>query len=181
MTDTVTPINISRLANNACIGCGHSNEHGLKIRLYPEHLADAAAQSVCGQFTTHQHQDGFPGITHGGVLYTAMDCTSTWTAYVGKPHIPAVWVLRNADVTYYQPAFAGTQVKLNGRIVEDADDWQALIIQVVASDVTGKSFAEGRFKVIPLTVDKFKALTGITELPTDFASFLRSFNATHAS
>jgi len=181
MTDAETPINISRLANNACFGCGHSNEHGFKIRLYPQHRPDAAAQSVSGEFTTHQHQDGFPGITHGGVLYTAMDCTSTWTAYVGKPHIPAVWVLRNADVTYHHPAFAGTRIQLDGRIVEDAEDWQALIIKVVASDDHGESFAEGRFKVIPLPVEKFKALTGITELPGDFAAFLRSFNASHAS
>ena len=181
MTDTVTPINISRLANNACFGCGHSNEHGIKIRLYPQQLPDAAARSVYGDFTTSQHQDGFPGITHGGVLYTAMDCTSTWTAYVGKPHIPAVWVLRNANVTYHYPAFAGTQIRLNGRIVEDADDWQALIIKVMASNDNDEPFAEGRFKVIPLPVEKFRALTGIAELPRDFAAFLQSFNSTHTS
>ncbi len=177
MNGSTTPINVSRLADNECFGCGHHNPHGLKISLYPQQAADVPAPSVSGEFTPAQHLHGFPGITHGGILYAAMDCTATWTAYVGKPDTPAIWILRNADVTYHRPALAGTRIRLQGQILEDAEDWHALIVQVSAHS-DDELLAQGKFKVIPLPADKFKAITGNKALPENFAAFLQTLDPT---
>jgi len=171
------PINISRFENNGCFGCGHANARGLKIRLFSAEPSAQEATLVEGEFVPDAHQDGFPGITHGGVLYTAMDCASTWTAYIAKPQIPAIWVLRNAEMTYHHPAFSDTPIRLQGRLLEDAEDWQAIIVGVRALQSNGAKLAEGRFKVIPLSIEKFQTVTGVTTLPGNFADFLHSLQA----
>jgi hypothetical protein len=62
------------LQGNRCFGCGHENPYGLKISI---HLDKLDPNRIVGEFDPGEYMTGFPGITHGGVIYTAFDCMST--------------------------------------------------------------------------------------------------------
>ena len=80
---TEEPLNISLLPGNVCFGCGHANHHGLKIEIARH---PAKPETLRGRFDPADYMIGFPGITHGGAIYTAMDCLSTWVASVLGPN-----------------------------------------------------------------------------------------------
>lgn len=69
-------LNKSLLPDNHCFGCGHENANGLKIEVSrdPEN-----ENRVIVTFQPENHMIGFPGMTHGGVIYTALDCLASWS------------------------------------------------------------------------------------------------------
>ncbi len=48
----------------------------------------------------------------------------------------------------------------------------AIQVRADAHDSAGNLLAEGSFKVIPVSPEKFKAMTGIDELPKSWADWL---------
>ena len=114
-------LNIDMIDDNHCFGCGHANPHGLhiEIRRDPED-----GERLIGKFDTNEHTAGFPGVTHGGALYTAFDCLSTWVATIFRKEEKALWILRSAETIYHMPAIPGESVHLSGRIIEDNGPWK---------------------------------------------------------
>jgi acyl-coenzyme A thioesterase PaaI-like protein len=159
----------SLLPGNDCFGCGPMNPHGLNImvRLDPEN-----ANRITGEFSPQDHTIGFPGITHGGVIYTALDCMASWSGMVLRK-TKAIWILRSASMKYHRPAFQGKPLALSAVIASQVDDpWQAIEVHTEARDAENNLLAEGSFKVIPLPPEKFMALTGIAEMPKNWANWL---------
>src|SRR5262245_28072250 len=79
----VDPIlNRELLANNTCFGCGLENPTGLHIEIYHE---PGSQGTLRARFTPTENMGGFPGVTHGGAIYTALDCLSTWVATLLGP------------------------------------------------------------------------------------------------
>jgi len=157
------------LPGNDCFGCGPMNPHGLNItvRLDPEN-----ANRIVAEFNPQNHMTGFPGITHGGVIYTALDCMATWSGMVLRK-TKAIWILRSASMKYHRPAFQGRPLALSAVIASQSDDaWQAIEVHTEARDTENNLLAEGNFKVIPLPPDKFMALTSIAEMPQSWANWL---------
>lgn len=74
-----TLLNQALLADNHCFGCRHANPHGLHIEVQHD---PADPQRLAGCFQPTPAMIGFPSITHGGMLYTAMDCLSTWACFL---------------------------------------------------------------------------------------------------
>lgn len=155
------------LPGNTCFGCGQANDHGLHVAIY----RDPDARRLLGEFRPGPEIAGIPGITHGGTVYTAMDCMSTWSGMALK-ETRALWVLRSASTTYHRPAREGDPVSLTASIEEEGGDWDAMQVRVEARNSGDELLVEGRFKVIPLAPDRFKELLGLDELPAGWTDWL---------
>ncbi len=147
------------LASNVCFGCGEENGQGLHVSMYRE----PDGSSLGGEFRPGPDIVGIPGITHGGAIYTAMDCMATWSGMALK-QTKAMWVLRSASTTYHRPALEGDPVSLSASIEDEGGDWDAIHVRVEARNPKDDLLVEGLFKVIPLSPERFKTLVGM-DLP----------------
>ncbi|MEO2054953.1 MAG: PaaI family thioesterase [Nitrospira sp.] len=162
-------INKDLLPGNDCFGCGHDNAAGLKIEVFrdPEN-----SNQLLGRFQTSRKTIGFPGITHGGAIYTAMDCLASWVPTILRSEIKAAWVLRSANIKYLRPAREGIQISLSGSIVQEGKKGKPLVVQIRACNAKGDRLAEGQFKVVPLSMERFKEIAGIDQLPENWKVLL---------
>lgn len=162
-------INKDLLPENDCFGCGHDNPAGLKIDVFRD--PDNGNQ-LLGRFQTSRNTIGFPGITHGGAIYTAMDCLASWVPTILRSEIKAAWVLQSAKIKYLRPALEGIQISLSGLIVQEGKEGEPAVVQVKACNAKGDRLAEGRFKVVPLSRERFKEIAGINQLPENWKVLL---------
>ncbi|MEW8659062.1 MAG: hotdog fold domain-containing protein [Candidatus Thiodiazotropha endolucinida] len=156
------------LAGNVCFGCGQDNPHGLQISVSRD---PANTERIMGEFQARDHMIGFPGITHGGTIYTALDCMATWSGMVLRG-TKAMWVLRSAEMKYHRPAMQSEPLSLSATITSEGGEWDAIEVTAEARDPKGNLLAGGVFKVIPVPPEKFKIMTGIDELPEGWAEWL---------
>jgi acyl-coenzyme A thioesterase PaaI-like protein len=163
-------INKQLLEDNACFGCGHANPRGLHIEVMrdPSH-----PDQLIGVFQPTQDLTGFPGITHGGAIYTALDCLSTWVASLMGPEQQVFWVLRSAEMAYYKPAKPGQTLRLTGKIDTSAKTQRSVIVHAEARDESGDLVAEGRFREVPLGIAEFKQIVGLETIPENWMDFIK--------
>lgn len=162
-------LNRDLLPHNTCFGCGLENPAGLHIEVYGDPAVD---RELRARFMPSPAMTGFPGITHGGAIYTALDCLSTWVATLLGPNRGAAWVLRSAEIVYRAPALSDAALDLAGRVHEQAGPWEPLVVRGEARRTDGTLCVEGTFKVVPLSTEKFLGITGIERLPENWKAFL---------
>lgn len=157
-------LNRDLLPGNECFGCGHENSHGLHIEVVE---GGPRPESLTARFRPPSHSGGFPGITHGGALFTAMDCLATWVVAVFGPRDDRYWLLGSSDVTYRRPAPVGEHLRLAGWLVgEDGPgDGDALDVHVEIESPVEELVAEGEFHEVGVSPEKFRHLSGVTEVP----------------
>jgi len=160
------------LQGNTCFGCGQENPYGLKIS---GHRDPQDPNRIIGEFDPSEYMTGFPGITHGGVIYTAFDCMSTWCGMVLR-RTKAMWMLRSAEMKYHRSAVQGKPISLSAAIEKEGGEWDAIEVHAEAHDPEGNLLAEGIFKVIPVPPEKFMAITGIDKLPEGWSDWLNNSN-----
>lgn len=162
-------VNRDRIEGNDCFGCGHHNPAGLDIviRRDPEN-----PERLVGDFTPAAHLSGFPGIVHGGILYTAMDCMAAWTPLTLRPEAKSIWILRSAEVTYHRPAAPESPIRLHAEIESGDRPGRPLQVRAEARDGAGNPLAEGRFKVVPLRPEKFRKVAGVEKMPENWARMI---------
>lgn len=170
MSNHAEPLNEELVPGNACFGCGLSNPSGLGIRIFEDPQEE---RSLIGQFTPSNHMEGFPGIIHGGIVFSALDCMAIWTGMALKPEPRAMWVLRSAQVTYHRPARAASPVALHSRIEEDGAQGRSILVAARAEDEEGNVLVSGRFKVVALTEEQLEAVVGGQPMAGPWASFLK--------
>ncbi len=161
-------INKLELAGNVCFGCGQDNSEGLGISVSRDPMN---TERILGEFQAQDHMIGFPGITHGGAIYTALDCMATWSGMVLRG-TKAMWILRSAEMKYHLPAMQDESLSLSATIASDGGEWESIEVIAEARDPKGQLLAEGVFKVIPIPPEKFKVMTGINELPEGWSEWL---------
>jgi acyl-coenzyme A thioesterase PaaI-like protein len=164
-------LNRELLPDNTCFGCGHDNTHGLRIEIVRDPDAEDRLRAL---FTPTTAMEGFPGIVHGGAIYTALDCLSTWVATLLGPNREAGWILRSASTTYHKPASAGETLTLTGWITERGGAWDPLNVRTEARRPDGVRCVETDFKVVPLPQEKLVQIAGLEELPANWKVFLSS-------
>ena len=162
-------LNRDLLAHNTCFGCGHENAHGLHIQVRYDATAEGRLQA---QFTPRADMAGFPGITHGGEIYTALDCLSTWVSTLLGPNRGAGWLLRSATTTYHKPAPTEQPLTLIGSVKQLGGAWDPLVVRTEARRADGELCVEAEFKVVPLSPDRLREVAGIPELPANWRAFL---------
>jgi acyl-coenzyme A thioesterase PaaI-like protein len=168
MTQSI--LNRELLPDNTCFGCGLENPRGLGIEIYRD---PPSAPCLQARFIPTEHMTGFPGITHGGAIYTALDCLSTWVATLLGPNRSAAWLLRSAHTTYHRPAVTGSPLMLTGRIRQQGGPWEPVLVSTEARRADGVLCVETEFKVVPLSREKFLELAGIEQLPSNWRAFLQ--------
>jgi acyl-coenzyme A thioesterase PaaI-like protein len=164
-------VNRDLLPGNTCFGCGFDNPHGLHIAL---HADPDRPDGLVGTFDPPAHGVGFPGLVHGGAVYTALDCAAAWTPTALRPAIGAIWILRSAEVKYLKAAFLGRPLAIRTAIVEEGGPWEAMKVRAEARDAEGDVVVEGVFKVIPLPPDRFLRVAGIERFPPGWEAFFAS-------
>ena len=159
------------LPENVCFGCGQDNSHGLHVTVRRD---PKDPNRILGRFEPRDHMIGFPGITHGGAIYTALDCMASWSGMVLR-NSGALWVLRSAAMKYHRPALQGQPLSLSATIESgDGDPWKAIEVKAEAHNAMEELLTEGQFKCIPVPPEKFKTMTGMKELPANWQRFLES-------
>jgi len=166
---TTAPLNTIVLPGNDCFGCGHDNPGGLKIEVFrdPEN-----GERLIGTFRSAAHMNGFPNITHGGAIYTALDCLASWTPTVLRPAVKAAGVLRSAEMRYRLPLHTGMCVSLAAWITEETKPWKPVVVQAEARDAEGKLLTAGQFKMAPLSPERLREVAGIDRLPENWRRLL---------
>jgi len=162
-------VNRDLLPGNVCYGCGHDNPNGLKIEIRRDTEDE---ERLVASFEPPDYMIGFPGITHGGALYTAMDCLAAWTPMVLRRATKAIWMLRSASIKYLRPAQQGKSLMLSATIQAEGEQWEPIVVQTEARDHHDNLLATGRFKVVPLSPRKFKKVAGLSSLPSNWSKFL---------
>jgi acyl-CoA thioesterase FadM len=162
-------LNRLHLAANTCFGCGLENPAGLRIEVFRN---PAGGDGLQARFTPTGAMAGFPGIVHGGAIFTALDCLSTWVSILLGPNRGAAWVLRSATTVYHRPAPVGEPLTLKGWIKEQGGSWDPLIVQTEARRVDGSLCVEGELKVVPLSAEKLTDIAEIGQLPENWRAFL---------
>ena len=155
-------LNREMLPESDCFGCGLANPLGLQVEIMRD---DENSDRLLATIQPNDHMTGFPGITHGGVIYTAMDCLAAWVPRILRSETKAIWILRSAKVKYHKAAKQGEPLSLTGRIASEGKQWQPLEVHTEARNPAGELLTEGMFKVVPLTAEKFKKVAGIGEIP----------------
>ncbi|HXV76003.1 MAG TPA: PaaI family thioesterase [Candidatus Polarisedimenticolaceae bacterium] len=162
-------LNRKLLPANTCFGCGHENPHGLHIEVLHD-PADAAV--LRGRFVPHAGMTGFPGVVHGGVIFSALDCLATWVVSLLRDEPDALWLLRSAETRYHKPALAERELALVGRIADESGAWRPVVVHAEARDDRGDLVSECDFKEVPLSIDKFERISGLAPLPENWRTFL---------
>jgi acyl-coenzyme A thioesterase PaaI-like protein len=157
---------------NNCFGCGKGNPSGLRISVYRD---QHDPRRILGKFSPQEYTTGFPGMIHGGAIYTALDCMATWSGMALRG-TKALWVLRSSTMKYHRPAFQGKLISLSAVIVKEGGEWEAIEVRAEARDLEDNLLAEGSFKVIPVSPEKFMTITGIDNMPAGWAHWLSDNN-----
>jgi len=167
MTDEI--LNIEKLPDNTCFGCGNHNPRGLSVEIRRDPERD---DRLVAHWTPTDDECGFPGLVHGGLLYTAMDCLAAWTVNLLRNEKDAFWILRSASVTYHHPAVPGKPIELNGVIEEAGEEWAPVHIRAEARKPDGTLLVDGTYKMLPIQPDRLKGAIGIDEIPDNWRQFL---------
>jgi acyl-coenzyme A thioesterase PaaI-like protein len=106
---------------NACFGCGPSNEKGLKIRSFVQ------GDEVVAEWTPQKHHEAFEGVLNGGIIGALLDCHSNWAAAwhlmnkAGENHPPCT-VTAEFAVKLTRPTPTNIPVHLSAVVTESKDD-----------------------------------------------------------
>ena len=167
--DDGEPLNHALLPENTCFGCSAHNPAGLHVELRRD---PSGADALVATLRPTEQHTGFPGIVHGGVLFTALDCLAAWVPTVLRSETKAIWILRTARIAFHRPTFAGTVVHLHGSIAPEGDAAGELVVHTEARDEAGALLADADFTVRALPPEKFRRVAGGIEIPPGWKRLL---------
>ncbi|MBA2434867.1 MAG: PaaI family thioesterase [Chthoniobacterales bacterium] len=107
--------------NNACWGCGPSNQEGLRIRSFPE------GDAVVAEWKPEPKYEAFPGVLNGGIIGTLLDCHCNWTAawflmkQSGEERVPCT-VTADYAIKLLRPTPTKDAIQLSAKVVESRPD-----------------------------------------------------------
>ncbi len=106
-TDTIERL---RESYAACFGCGLENTHGLKLDGF-----EVDEDTVTAAFVPQERFQGFEGVLHGGIVATALDEISAWSAMLTQ----GVFVFTaKLEIAYRGKSPVGSSLQLSGRVEE---------------------------------------------------------------
>jgi acyl-coenzyme A thioesterase PaaI-like protein len=106
--------------NNACFGCGPSNEKGLRIKSFVE-----GDEVVC-TWTPEKHHEAWTNMLNGGICGALLDCHSNWTAawhLMGRQQrdTPPCTVTADFHVKLLRPTPTDGPLTMRARVVESTE------------------------------------------------------------
>lgn len=106
---------------NSCFGCGPANEHGLRIKSFPD------GEQCVATWQAQPHHEAFPGMLNGGIIGALLDCHSNWTAawrlmQASGATTPPCTVTADFHVKLKRPTPSNAPAVLSARVVELGPD-----------------------------------------------------------
>jgi acyl-coenzyme A thioesterase PaaI-like protein len=98
-------------SSRSCFVCGRENPVGLKVR-WDEH---PEAGEIRGTVTVPEHFNGYPGVTHGGIVAALLDETAGRTVLMDGG-FEDLMVTAKLDVVYRRPTPTGVPLQVVGRL-----------------------------------------------------------------
>ena len=99
-------------SSHHCFVCGLKNKASLKIR-----FEDNGVDTVRAVHTVCDDHQGFPGVTHGGIVATMLDEVGGRTGVIKDPN--RFMMTARIEIDYRQPVPTNTEVILTGKIYND--------------------------------------------------------------
>ena len=98
--------------SRSCFVCGRENSVGLKVHWdqHPE------AGEIRGTVTVPEHFNGYPGVTHGGIVGALLDETAGRTILMDGG-FDDLMVTAKLEVVYRRPTPTGVPLELVGRLL----------------------------------------------------------------
>ncbi|MCL2155841.1 MAG: PaaI family thioesterase [Leptospirales bacterium] len=110
---------IITLEQSMCFGCGPSNEHGLKMRLY---LDD---KIVYSNMVIAEHMVGWKNIIHGGIASAMLDeCMGRCAMFLLKKFA----FTKTMTINYHKSLIVGDTVKVESEIEEHINDREVRVL-----------------------------------------------------
>lgn len=112
-----------------------------------------------------------PGMTHGGLMFTAMERLATQVPRILRADPGNVWLVRTASITNYRPGCPDQPVQLSGFIEWDGVAGDPIVIHTEACDTTDGLLAEADYTIVPVPMKRFQRgssiplTTGSFEVP----------------
>ena len=101
-------VTINSDVKSYCFGCSKDNPHGLQMEFSAR---DGVAEAV---FTPGQYHQSWPGMTHGGILFSMLDEAGGHAVRSGGVDCVTV----KSEVRFVNPALSGAALKIVARIVK---------------------------------------------------------------
>ncbi|HXK09964.1 MAG TPA: PaaI family thioesterase [Vicinamibacteria bacterium] len=98
-------------SSRSCFVCGRENPVGLKVR-WDEH---PEAGEIRGTVTVPEHFNGYPGVTHGGIVAALLDETAGRTVLMDGG-FEDLMVTAKLEVSYRRPTPTGVALRVVGRL-----------------------------------------------------------------
>lgn len=95
-----------------CFVCGIDNPFGLKLSFY-----DHGSGKVTCTYTVPEHFNGYPGVTHGGIVATMLDETLA-RAFMSVDQERFMYTAK-LTTRYRKPVPTCTPLRLEGEVVKD--------------------------------------------------------------
>lgn len=132
-----------------CYGCGSDNPVGLKLRYRNE------GEMVVTDFVPLEEHQGWPGITHGGIIASVLyEVMENYTYQNG-----IIAMMRGMETRFRKPIITGQPITARSWLVEES----GRILKVAGSLTTTDDvlLAQGNAELMLLNEDQIKKL-GIT-------------------
>ena len=98
--------------SRSCFVCGRDNHVGLKVK-WDEH---PEAGELRGTVTIPEHFNGYPGVTHGGIVAAVLDETAGRTILMDGG-FDDLMVTAKLEVVYRRPTPTGVPLEVVGRLL----------------------------------------------------------------
>ena len=124
-----------------CIVCGQksSNPSSMQLRF------QVTEEGVMTPFTPQPQQEGYRGITHGGIITAVLDETIGWAVAVNRK---SYFVTGELNVRFLRPLPIGCEVYVRGRVVEHKTRYSVAAGEIKDREGTVYARAEGKFFVM---------------------------------
>lgn len=136
MTRTV----INNGPEDTCFGCGHRNEHGLRLVFQ---IDDGGA--VEAEYNAPAHQAGAPGIVHGGIQATLLDEVMGMATHARSTDEELDVVTAEFKLDYLAPVPSETMLRVRGRLVRNEGRNYFLEGEIVGPDDSVLTRGEARW------------------------------------
>ena len=122
-----------------CFGCGRANEYGLGLRF------ERVDETIQTEFTPDERHQGYPGLLHGGILYSLLDETMGQAGSLRR-----TWIMTGRlEIRYLTPVPIGRRLLITSRILRQRGRAFEVSGEARFADGTPVARATGLFMQIP--------------------------------
>jgi acyl-coenzyme A thioesterase PaaI-like protein len=166
MTSSQIPLNRQFIyPGNTCFGCGPDNPEGLRIEI---HRDGERTDRLVGLYRPRATAAGFPGIAHGGVQFTALDCMAGWVMFVLRNAEGGMPLTTSAAIRFRKAARADRDLALSAEVVRERSGADPFLVHCEIRSAEGEILSEADYGYVLVPREKFQRVAGIERLPDHY-------------